>query len=179
MFASLRQRMRVGTRAANEIASLAPATEVKIVGKVGESATQLSAPITGRNCAFYSVRIGEWFNGAKTPLLEEKSAPAFPLTDASGTTQIVPSAAEAFLRQHRKRGHSSDTRSEHRSLLARDGYGMTDEYGELRSLAYEEFVVLPGDTICVIGTATATTDSAGGFRGVHGVQVQALRIVHL
>jgi hypothetical protein len=134
---------------------------VKVKGKAGPGKHILKAPLSGRSCVFYSVDVGEWFNGTKTPLLEEKSDAAFRIDDSTGTALVDPSGAETYLRQSLVQGHSSDYLSEHRTLLKRHGFGMVDEYGELRSLAFRETIIAPGDTIIALGSIRYEADPNG------------------
>lgn len=138
----------------------------KVKGKAGPGKRILKAPLTGRSCVFYSLEVGEWFNGTKTPLLEEKSDASFRIDDSTGSALIDPTGAETYLRQSLVQGHSSDYLSEHRTLLERHGYGMVDEWGELRSLAFRETIVAPGDTIIALGNVRYEADPKGaaGYR---------------
>lgn len=166
MFARLRNRLRLGSRAATEIGGLPADGRVKVVGKAVPGKQLLTAPITGRSCVFYRVDIGEWFNGTKTPLLSEQSDSTFFVTDATGRALVDPENAEILLRRYRETGHSSTFLEEHRALLARHGYTMLDDYGELRSLAFEEYLIPPDAMICVLGRAGRRADPTGsaGYR---------------
>lgn len=181
MFGALRQRVQVGGKATSRVADLAVRQDAKLVGLAQPGTALLTAPITGRSCVFYSVTIGEWFNGTKTPLLRETSSAAFRLADTSAAIFVAPlgSEVEVYLRDSRKRGHSSECLDEHRALLARQGFGMLDDYGERRSLAYEEVIVAPNDKICVLGAAEAISESGPSGRDVHGQRFRMRRIVAL
>ncbi len=173
MLAAFRKRMRLGARAAAPIAGLCPGDRAKVMGRAIPGSALVTAPITGRSCVFYSVQIGEWFNGTKTPLLSEQSSEPFRLADDSGSLYVAAEGSEIFLHERRMRGHSGESLAEHRTLLARHGYTMLDDYGELRSLAYEEYVILPDDRICVLGEAEASLGDAEGYRDSHQVRVNA------
>ncbi|MCP4445826.1 MAG: hypothetical protein GY811_10855 [Myxococcales bacterium] len=161
MFAGLRLRLRHRAKATSELGNLPQRGLVKVVGKVRAGKTLLKAPITGRSCVFYCVDIGEWSNGSKTPLLSEQSKERFHIEDDTGSVLIDPEAAQHQLRSHRERGHSSESLNAHRALLKRHDFTMVDEYGELRSLAYQEYIIPPGASISALGAARRQADPMG------------------
>lgn len=166
MLAGLLHRFRLNAKATSELGRLAVRGRVKVVGKARPGKRMLTAPITGRSCVFYSIDVGEWFNGAKTPLLSEHSTELFRIEDDTGSALIDPTIVHAYLRGTRLEGHSSDSESEHRTLLKRHGFTMVDEYGELRSLAYYESIILPNSRICALGEVSRQADPGGvaGYR---------------
>jgi len=151
MLADIWHRFRLRAKATSELGSLDSIGGVKIVGNAQPGTQLLTAPISGRSCVFYSVAIGEWFNGSKTPLLTESSSAMFRIEDGTGEALVNPARAQSALKASRKRGHSSERLSEHRALLKRHGYTMLDDYRELRSLAYSETIIAPNDRICIMG----------------------------
>lgn len=161
MFAGIRHRFRLNAKATSELGNLGPTGRAKVVGKAAPGKQLLIAPVTGRSCVFYSVEIGEWFNGTKTPLLDEASTEVFRIEDATGHALVDPSLVQSILKKRRARGHSSEALAEHRILLKRNGLTMLDEYGELRSLAYSETIIAPDDTICVLGAVSQRSDPNG------------------
>ena len=161
MLAGLRNRLRLRAVATSELGSLPPRGRVKVIGKARRGGKLLSAPITGRSCVFYSIDVGEWFNGSKTPLLSERSTEVFDIEDKTGRASIDPSAVRFHLPSYRAQGHSGESLAEHRILLSRHGFTMVDEYGELRSLAYQEYIILPDATICALGQVVHKANPSG------------------
>ncbi len=161
MLAAFRHRFRLNAKATSTLGSVRANTRVKVIGEALPGKQLLTAPITGRSCVFYSVDIGEWFNGTKTPLLSETSTEMFRIEDDTGSALVDPSFVQPILRESRVRGHSSECLSEHRALLKRHGFTMLDDYGELRSLAYRETVVALNDRICVFGAVSQQPAPSG------------------
>ena len=161
MFAGFRYRWRLKGKGLSSLGGVAVGERVKIAGRVESEQKLLKAPITGRACVFYQVEIGEWFNGSKTPLLSEASPERFALRDSTGLALIDPMRADVYLRPSLITGHSGDFYLQHRALLRRHGYGMVDEYGELRSLAFRETIIAPDETITALGEVREEVDPAG------------------
>jgi len=161
MLAGLRHRFRLNAKATSELGSLAMRGHAKAVGTARPAKRRLGPPITGRRCVFYAVDIGEWINGTKTPLLDEHSTELFQIEDATGSALIDPGRVQLQLQGNRAQGHSSECLAEHRELLKRHGLTMLDEYGELRSLAYRETIIAPGDPICALGSISRRADPGG------------------
>ena len=161
MFAELRNRFRMRASATSELATIKDGKRSKFAGCARAISAPLAAPITGRPCVFFAVTIGEWFNGTKTPLLSETSSSQFLLEDDTGSVVVTPDVVETLLKTRRLRGHSSESHKQHKLLLARHGFSMVDEYGELRSLAFEELIIAENDAICVLGSMRTTSDPVG------------------
>ncbi len=162
MFSRFRQRRRIKTLRPTPIGKLGDAGETAVKAKVRQAGALLKSPLTGRSCVFYSVDLSEWQNGTKTPFLHTTSFAPFYLEDDTGRILVDPSnKVDCELRRKRKEGHSSDYPSEMRGLVLRNELGMLDEYGELRSLSFREFIVVPGDTITALGILRYVIDPEG------------------
>lgn len=161
MLSAIRHRFRLNAKPACQLGSLKVRGRAKVIGSVTPSAQLLRAPITGRSCVFYWLWLEEWFNGSKTPLLEEQSSELFRIEDATGSALVDPARVELNLRGGTQRGHSSEHLEAHRAVLARHGFGMVDEYGELRSMAFREIIVSPGARLCALGSIRQEADPAG------------------
>ena len=154
--------MRLNALRRLAIGDLSNQGRVRVRGKAKPGGALLKAPISGRKCVFYAVEIEEWFNGSKTPLFTKTSTAPFHIEDDTGEILLNPdSRVDIDLRKRMERGHSSECPAQVRSLLKRQGYGMVDEYGELRSLNFHEFIVLPDDAITALGTVGHIIDSDG------------------
>jgi hypothetical protein len=153
--------MRLKAHPSCALRNLGDNGRAKITGQVRPGSRLLQAPLTGRPCVFYSLDVSEWFNGSKTPLLEEASKAIFFVDDSTGKIAIDPVKVEVYLPATLMHGHSSDYLSEHRTLLKRHGFGMLDEYGELRSLTFRETIVAPGHTITALGSVRYESDPTG------------------
>lgn len=161
MLAAIRHRFRLNAKPPCPLGSLKLRGRAKVVGTVGPGEHLLSAPITGRSCVFYWLWIEEWFNGGKTPLLNEHSKELFRIADATGSAFIDPAQVELNVRGGMQRGHSSEYLDAHRSLLKRHGLGMVDDYGELRSMSFREIIVSPGQGLCALGSIRQEADPTG------------------
>lgn len=153
--------MRLKAQRSRALGDLREAGRAKVTGKVSPGTRLLKAPLTGRECVFYSLDVSEWQNGSKTPLLSETSTSAFYVDDSTGTIAMDPAQADVYLPATMVHGHSSDYLGQHRTLLKRHDYGMVDEYGELRSLAFRETIIAPGDRITALGTVRYEVDPVG------------------
>ena len=158
--------MRLNSQRTCALGELGESGRAKIKAQVHPGGRLLKAPLTGRECVFYDLDVAEWLNGTKTPLLEESSTELFYVDDGTGKVAVDPSRVEISLPSSLVRGHSSEYPEAHRALLKRHGYGMVDWYGELRSLAFRERVVAPGDTITALGSIRYESDPHGsaGYR---------------
>jgi hypothetical protein len=153
--------MRLKAQRSCALGALRESGQAKVRAEVRPGAEILKSPLTGRECVFYFVDVAEWNNGSKTPLLEEASTTRFRMDDSTGSVLVDPSQAKLLLRARRVRGHSSDYLGQHRTLLRRHGLGMVDDYGELRSLAFCETIVAPGDQITALGSIRFVADPQG------------------
>ena len=158
--------MRLRAQRSRALGDLSEKGRAKIKGHVRPGNQLLKAPLTGRDCVFYALDVAEWFNGTKTPLIEEVSKAQFYLDDTTGSIAADPSEVDFVLQSRLVRGHSSDYLGVHRALLKRHGYGMLDEYGELRSLSFHERIIAPGDEITALGSIRYESDPQGaaGYR---------------
>ncbi len=140
---------------------------VRVRGKASPGGALLKAPLSARSCVFYAVEVSEWLNGSKIPLFTKTSIAPFHLEDDTGKILLNPAdTVEYHLRKRLARGHSSECPEQIRALLRRQGFGMLDEFGELRSLSFRELILVPGDSITAIGTISHIIDAegAGSYR---------------
>lgn len=166
MFAEFRHRLRLKSQRHCSLGELGERGRAKVTGHVRPGTKLLKAPLTGRECVFYALDVAEWLNGTKTPLIEEASTALFHVDDTTGNIAMDPSRVDLVLPSSLVRGHSSDYLAAHRALLKRHGYGMLDEFGELRSLTFHERIIAPGDKITALGSIRYESDPQGsaGYR---------------
>lgn len=161
MLKSLLRSFGIKPQPTQGLGDLQLSDEATIRARVALVSNPVLAPITKRPCAFYHLELFEWVNGHKKPFLSESSSSHFVLEDDVTSVMALGSAASTHLKTNRDRGHSSDCLPEIRALSRRHGFSMVDEYGELRSLAYDETLVLPGESILAAGNVSSEVDPGG------------------
>lgn len=138
----------------------------RICGRVAPCGELLRAPLTGRRCVFYRVRVVE---DDVAVLVEERGVP-FVLDDGSGRAIVVPDFTEAALHHVQVGAASAGIGINRReaALLARHGQAPNDVVGP-RALAFEEALIAPDESITVVGQGTREPDTealpADPYRG--------------
>jgi hypothetical protein len=133
----------------------------RIDGIVGEYASTLRAPLSGRACVYYMVLVEE---SGRT--WTEREGVAFGLEDASGRAVIDPSSARvALLLDHREDLKAlRDATPQQDAVLLRHGYDVRGA----GDLIFYEAVIAVGERITVVGAGSRELDGASdresGFR---------------
>jgi hypothetical protein len=165
---------------ATRIADAKSGDIVRIVGvlrRAGHDEVKLlRAPLTGRKCAHYDVRVLELVShGKNTSWVErisEVASQPFIVEDPSGRALVETARFEcAIIRDgNRRSGTFHDATPAMEEILARHGMVSTGVLGLNRSLRYEEGVLEPGERVTVMGRARweddpeATAGEGGGYR---------------
>lgn len=146
----------------SEIALAIDGEVVRIVGEVVAGDPLLSAPLSGRECAFYQVvvsshsSVGE-VNSSTTASLndavDECVGTRFYVRGGSGTAEIDPSGARAFFESEETYGASDDEPLEPALRALLDRYGLPGN----RYTATES-ILLPGTQVSVMGVAEWSAD---------------------
>lgn len=160
---------------------------VRIVGVLRERGELLRAPLTGRACAFFDVRVEELVSrGKSTSWIErinEMGSQPFVLEDESGRALVETKRFVcAVVRDTNLRsGTFHDAQPEMEALLGRHGQESTNTLGLNRSLRYTEGVLEPGERVTVLGRARWEDDPEGtavdGARGGYRTSAKRRRLV--
>lgn len=172
-------RHQIGEERAWPIGQLPEDTAGKIIGQVhpfqdGQGAC-LIAPITGRPCVYYVVRVVERRRDhgsdqhEDVTILHEETGVPFVVADATGYAIVDPRGARVALvtDARTKSGTFDDATAVEEQLLLRHGLSSTQWWFN-RSLTYYEAVIEPGEHIAVLGAAVREPDPngvpTGGYR---------------
>jgi hypothetical protein len=148
----------------------------RVIGAVAPTARAVIAPLSGRPCVYYRVRVSELrarpglaarHHRAWVPLVDEQHGVAFVVDDGSGQIRIDPDDAAIELRTascHDTTGRQL-TRDE-AALLRRHRVSPLDGLGMPRRLRFEQVAIEIGQAVAAVGTcardpATSTTDLWG------------------
>lgn len=153
---------------ASEIPTAIDGEVVRIVGDVVAGDTQVTAPLSGRECVFYQVVVTAYSLGSSTPgdltsgsmvtaslkdAADECVGAQFYLRGSSGTARIVPDGAGAFFDAEEPFGSSDDEPLEPALRAFLDRHGLTGN----RYTATES-VLVPGMRVSVMGVAEWSGD---------------------
>jgi hypothetical protein len=164
-----RRRSLRGTRSST-IAQLPEGEIVRVIGRAREHGARLRAPLTGRPCVYYIVRVYS-LDLSDELIAEEAQGVLFRLEDATGSTPIDPEGAEVTLefdyeRQLGLRGQP--TEEEEAFLYARriPSHGFVFNH----RLRFCEGVIELDEKIAVAGPAVRELERTRGageaYRGV-------------
>jgi hypothetical protein len=147
------------------LAELPENTPGRVVGVAQALHKTLTAPLTGRPCVYYEVKV---VDRNKRRVLHERGAAPFLLLDGEVRAIIDPQYAELAVDfdVHTTSGTFDDPTSAEAALLAR--HGQRDRGWIFnRALRYEEAVIAIGETTAVFGTSVREPDpeaSPTGYR---------------
>lgn len=135
------------------VAELPEVTIGRVVGVARPlDATTVIAPLSGRACLAYFVRVSDKTHGgrggqADLELAAESGGTPFLLEDETGTAIIDPDGAHCVLAIDDKVGSGGDPTDRQRAFLAR--YAATDLAHDW--IRWYEGIVSPGERIAVVG----------------------------
>jgi len=171
---------QVRASATSTIAAFPEHAGGKIVGHVHafEESEEplLTAPITGRPCVYYVVRVVEAKSNLATEsvdhvtILHEEEGVPFVVTDGTGYAIVDPRGARVALvtDARTKSGTFDDATAAEEQLLQRHGEASVGWWFN-RALTYHEAVIAPGERIAVLGAGVREPDPHaapdGGYRG--------------
>jgi hypothetical protein len=162
-------RRLVGRRApATPIAEVRDGRAARVGGRV-VSAAEVEAPMSGRACAFFYLEMYEWDNGGITPYFASVSDAPFELEDESGSRARIHSAeAVADLNGCALfKGHNLDRWGHFEVFANKHGLPLRSLDGLKVSVSWKEWLLQPGETIIVEGTATFAHEALG-YRDTRG-----------
>lgn len=158
------------------IAELPEHTPCRVIGEVAPTARAVIAPLSGRSCVYYRVRVSELIArpgiGARhlrdwRPLIDEQRGVGFVLDDGSGRIAIDPADAAIELTTATRRDTTgADLGRDEAALLRRHRVSPLDGLGQPRRLRFEQVAIEIGQSVAATGccardAADSTTDLWG------------------
>jgi hypothetical protein len=140
----------------------------KLVGKVSYVGEPLRSPLTGRECAAYSIVIQSCFEESPegirrwSTVIRESSGQEFSIDDGTGHAIVDPTHAEFGLvttSVTESGGSNAPTESEARFLAKHQRSG-----GGFHKIRYMEGILRAGDTVAVLARGTTEPDPEGASR---------------
>jgi hypothetical protein len=130
---------------------------VKIVGTIKYLAEPLTAPLSGRRCAYFEARAME--KRGKSGYREiamEGGGVEFLVEDGTGRAVIDPVMLRAAVVEDdaKRSGFLSDATPGMEAFLARHGKDAVGPFGFNRTISYKEGVFEEGEAVAVVGRAT-------------------------
>lgn len=150
---------------------VAEAREGEIVALTGTIVVDvaLRAPMSGRECAYFHLKIEEKVSDMWSVLVEHQRGDAFFVEDETGRARVDGARIDAIvvMDRHRRSGVFENATPDLEQLLARYGRKSTGILGFNNTLRYNEGVLSPSEQVTVIGRAKWVDDpkAQGGYRG--------------
>ncbi len=141
----------------------------KVVGKVEYAGEPLTAPLSGRKCAYYYVLIEQLISTGKSShwkkIIEEEKAGTFVIKDGVRFAHINCDHVKSYIVQDRiyKSGFMNDATEVLERFLSKHGYKSENLLGMNKKLRYKEGVLEKGELIAVIGKGTWRYSSQVGL----------------
>lgn len=153
-----------------KIADVRDGELVRIVGKVALHGEALTAPVSGRQCAFYEARVEEKHQqedrASWKTIVEEIRGSDFVIDDGSGRARIAMARADVVVvhdSRHLEGFLSEKAAPEVEKFLTRHGESATRS-GKARELHYVEGVLEAPEEVAAAGVARWEKDAAGERR---------------
>lgn len=156
-------------------------TQGKIVGRVQFLGEPLTAPLSGRPCAFYSIRVEEYQSngnsGSWYEIITDEKGIDFAMSDGTGQAIIHTEAAKTVLSEDHqtKSGTLNDPTAAERAYLeshAVEGKGWVFN----KSLRYSEGVLEADEMVSVFGYGSKEPDPDAAPAGYRDMAPMRLRI---
>ena len=151
----VRRKLKKAT--ARRISNFVEGETARITGKVELTGGPLTAPLSGRKCAYYHVLIEQQVSTGKgahwQKYIEEEVAGKFGIRDGKYCAVVDCSNVKSYIIQDRKyaSGFMHDAQENLERYLSRHGKESTNMIGWNRTLRYREGVIEAGETIAVLG----------------------------
>lgn len=153
----------------------------KVVGKVQLLGEPILAPLSGRSCVYYSIRVEEYRNNGTTgnwyQLLADEEGVNFAVDDETGSAVVHVEAAKIVLSEdHSTTSSSSDLPNEvERAFLDRHSK-KGEDWVSSKTLRYVEAVIEPGETVSVFGYGSQEPDPNAAPTGYRDIPPMRVRI---
>ena len=129
----------------------------KVAGKVEYQGNQLIAPLSGRPCCFYQVKVERLESSGKSSswrtIIKEEESMDFFIRDGRNRAYVERGELKAYLVQdwNTESGFRHDANSNMETILSRHGYSSENFLGMNHSIRYHEGVLEMGETIAAVG----------------------------
>lgn len=154
-----RARRKLASTPLAAIVDAAPGTTVRLKGAVQRHEGELTAPLSGRKCAYYLALVEEYRSSGKSgrwvEILREEEHVDFVVRDVTGTALVRMDLPHVVVvRDHNTRSGTFDDASPvEAAFLERFARSSTNFLGLNRSLRYSEGALEFGEEITVLGAA--------------------------
>jgi hypothetical protein len=144
------------------VATLLEGDTVRVVGTLLPGPSTLTAPLSGRPCAAYLLRVREQMGKSWKEIIRESDAVEFAVDDGSGTVLVRPGNFKLGLEDdHNERtGFWSDPSERVKEYLLARGESAEGALGLKRVLQFNEAVLEEGERVAVWATVMLETDPA-------------------
>lgn len=152
-----RARRKLARAPVQAIAEVTPGTMARLTGTVQRLEEQLTAPMSGRSCAYYLAIVEEYRGSNKSgnwvEILREEQHIDFLVRDDTGVAHIRMDAPHVVVvRDHQTRsGTFDDATPNEAAFLARFDKTSTNFLGLNRGLRYSEGALEFGEQVTVLG----------------------------
>jgi len=150
-------RRKLKKAPARKIMNFVNGETARITGRVELTGEPLTAPLSGRRCAYFHVLVEQQVSTGKgahwQKYIEEEVAGRFGIRDGKHCATIDCSQVKSYIVGDRKysSGFMHDAEENLRRYLARHSKGSTNVLGWNKTLRYREGIIEEGETIAVLG----------------------------
>lgn len=150
-------RRKIKKATARRISNFVDGETARITGTVELPGESLTAPLSGRKCAYYYVLIEQQVSTGKgshwQKYIEEEVAGKFGIRDGTYCAMVDCSNVKSYIVEDRKyaSGFMHDAQENLERYLSRYGKESTNMLGWNRTLRYREGIIEAGETIAVLG----------------------------
>jgi hypothetical protein len=159
---------------AKKIANVTDDEVVKITGKVEYTGTPLTAPLSGRTCAYYHVLVEQRVSSGKSShwktIIEEEVSGSFGIRDGDYCARIDSNKVKSHIVDDRKysSGFMNDASEVLEQYLSDHGHDSKNFLGMNKSIRYREGVLEEGELITVLGKARWEKAESGQWSDSYG-----------
>lgn len=155
---SARIKRKIKNAPLKKISDVKDGETAKIIGSVEIVGQPLIAPLSGRKCSYYHIKVEQKVSGNKSShwktIIEEEVPGKFVLRDGKDCAFIDKNAIETYLVKDRKysSGFLNDADDVLEKYLQNHGHKSENFFGLNKTLRYSEGVLEPGEKVAVLGT---------------------------
>lgn len=156
-------------------------TQGKVAGDLVLSDRELVAPLSGRLCAYYCIKVEEYRSHGKSgswyDIINEEDSVDFVLDDGTGRAIVMVAGAKtAITTDHESNSGTFDnpTRTERNYLESHGKEGQGWVFN--KKLRYTEAILEPGERVSVFGYGSKEPDPDAAPSGYREMQPMRLRI---
>lgn len=141
----------------------------KVAGKVELIGKPLIAPLSGRTCCYYQLKIEQYHSGNKgghwSTIIEDEQCSDFFLCDGRTKAAVQQEDIKSYLVQDWsfESGFMQDAPARLQVVLRNYGYSSENFLGMNKSLHYKEGVLEQGEMVAVVGRGTWKSASEAGL----------------